>query len=325
MSKVAYIKKKFGASSASIISMAEEICVEYARQGYDLTLRQLYYQFVARGIIPNKDTEYDRLGSIINDARLAGLIDWSSITDRTRNLQARDHFSDPADIINAIAPSYFLDLWNNQENYVEVWVEKEALAGVVAQVANRWDVPYFSCRGYVSQSEMRAAGIRLADKLDDHNQAIIIHLGDHDPSGIDMSRDIEERLSLFMTSGTHYPADEDDIHEIKNQQEDLRTYNLVVDRIALNMDQIRTYNPPPNPAKLTDSRCADYIGRFGDQSWELDALSPLQMDELISDAIQGYLDIDTWNKDLARQTAERQELVELSTRWADVSAFLKEG
>jgi hypothetical protein len=160
--KISYISKSFRADTLKIIQQAEAICDDYARQGYDLTLRQLYYQFVAKGLIPNKDTEYDRLGSIINDARLAGLLDWEHITDRTRNLASWIQFENPAECIEDAASSYGIDLWEDQENRVEVWVEKEALAGVVSQVASRFAVPYFSCRGYVSQSEMHAAGRRLA-------------------------------------------------------------------------------------------------------------------------------------------------------------------
>ena len=101
--KICYVKKDFSATSLATIKRANTILVEYARQGYDLTLRQLYYQFVSRGLIPNKDTEYKKLGSVINDARLAGLIDWDHITDRTRNLRSNAHWDTPQDIITACA------------------------------------------------------------------------------------------------------------------------------------------------------------------------------------------------------------------------------
>jgi hypothetical protein len=81
---IKYKDFNFRSASLSVIELANSIIAEYQAQGYDLTLRQLYYQFVARGIIPNSDAEYKKLGSVINDGRLAGLIDWDSITDRTR-------------------------------------------------------------------------------------------------------------------------------------------------------------------------------------------------------------------------------------------------
>ena len=74
---------KFRASSLAIIDQANEIIDEYQADGYDLTLRQLYYQFVARNLIPNSQSEYNKLGTAINNGRLAGLIDWDAIKDRT--------------------------------------------------------------------------------------------------------------------------------------------------------------------------------------------------------------------------------------------------
>src|SRR5512139_1588276 len=161
MPKVCYVPKSFSSNSMSIIEKANEIIAEYARLGFDLTLRQLYYQFVSRALIPNKDTEYKRLGSIINDARLAGLIDWDAITDRTRNLRSLSHWDDPGDIIYSAARSYHINRWEDQEYRVEVWIEKDALVGVIEGVCTDLDIPYFSCRGYTSQSEMWAAAQRL--------------------------------------------------------------------------------------------------------------------------------------------------------------------
>ena len=96
MSKICYVAKRFNRSSTVIIDRANEIIDEYTAQGFDLTLRQLYYQLVSRNFIANKDSEYKRLGSIISDARLAGLIDWQAIIDRTRNLRSNGHWKDPS-------------------------------------------------------------------------------------------------------------------------------------------------------------------------------------------------------------------------------------
>jgi len=122
MPKICYEKKRFSESSLAVIKRANQILEEYADQGYDLTLRQLYYQFVSRGLIPNKDTEYKKLGSIVNDARLAGLIDWDHITDRTRNLRKNAHWTSPQEIIDTCAKQFQHDKWRDQKDYVEVWV-----------------------------------------------------------------------------------------------------------------------------------------------------------------------------------------------------------
>lgn len=271
MPKINYVDKRFTDSSLAIIDKANDIIEEYSAQGYDLTLRQLYYQFVSRNLIRNEQKEYKRLGSIINDGRLAGLIDWDTIVDRTRNLQSNGHWDGPKDIVEACASSFQIDKWENQEYRIEVWIEKDALVGVIEGVCRREDVPYFSCRGYTSQSEMWGASQRLLEYEQEgqEQQTIIIHLGDHDPSGIDMTRDIRDRLHLF---GTH----------------------TKVERIALNMDQVKIYKPPPNPAKVTDSRADKYIKKFGDQSWELDALEPATLEDLIVSKIGYYKDVDLW-------------------------------
>lgn len=298
MPKICYVEKAFRDSSLAIIKKANEIIDNYADQGFDLTLRQLYYQFVSRGLIPNSDREYKRLGSIINDARLAGLIDWNHITDRTRNVRANSHWEDPGEIIHSAAHSFAVDKWKDQPYRPEVWIEKDALVGVISDVCNRHDIPYFSCRGYTSQSEMWGAARRLLRHHDDGQEPLILHLGDHDPSGIDMTRDIDERLELFMGG-------------------------LKVNRLALNMSQVEEYDPPPNPAKVTDSRASGYISRFGASSWELDALEPAVIAGLIENAILGIRDEDAWELAVDREAEGKTLLSRASTRWSDLEATLK--
>lgn len=282
MAYIQYKSIKFQSKTLNIIWKADEICRQYAQQGYALTLRQLYYQFVSLDLIPNKQSEYDRLGSIINDARLAGMIDWSHLEDRTRNLQENGHWDTPADIMDSAASSFRVDLWERQPYYVEVWIEKDALVGVIERPCRALDVPYFSCRGYTSQSEMHGAAQRIIARTGEGERpAVIIHLGDHDPSGIDMTRDVGARLADFC-----------EYHGVGKP---------IIERIALNMDQVQQYDPPPNPAKLTDSRATEYIRRHGMSSWELDALRPEVLDALIRTHIESFRDDDLWRQDVVRQ------------------------
>lgn len=297
MPRITYVPKDFSAKSVDIIRTADAICREYADQGYDLTLRQLYYQFVARGLLANKQTEYKRLGAIVNDARLAGLLDWNHVVDRTRNLRGLAHWSSPEDIVSAVAYQYQTPRWDNQPSRVEVWVEKDALTGVIGRTADRYDVPWFSCRGYTSQSELWAAAQRHIRYAKNGQDTVIVHLGDHDPSGVDMTRDIRERLELFGAT-------------------------VSVERIALNMDQVRQYDPPPNPAKLTDSRANGYIAEHGQQSWELDALNPDVLDRLIADAILAHRDDDQWTEDTERMEEDRATLEAASRQWSEVVALV---
>ncbi|MCI0390323.1 MAG: hypothetical protein MOB07_16355 [Acidobacteria bacterium] len=200
MPKECFIERRFSKDSAALIEKANEIIGEYTLQGFVLTLRQLYYQMVARDILPNKTQSYKRLGSILNDARYAGLVDWSALEDRTRNLTGLSHWDDPSDIIESAASSFALDKWEGQSYRPEIWVEKEALAGVVQRAANNNDLSYLSCRGYMSASEMYEAAQRIRGRRRDHGQqTVIVYLGDHDPSGLDMSEgDIPKRFEIFL-------------------------------------------------------------------------------------------------------------------------------
>jgi hypothetical protein len=296
--KIKYKNLKMSPKKLAVIETANAIINEYSAQGFDLTLRQLYYQFVARDIIPNRQSEYKKLGETISDGRLAGLIDWDAIIDRTRNLRSLASWETPQAIIDACAAQFKHDMWENQHNHVEVWIEKDALVGVIAGVCDRWRVPYFSCRGYTSQSEMWAAGRRLRSANRRGKTPIVLHFGDHDPSGVDMTRDIAERLSMFAECSVH------------------------VDRLALNMSQIEQYQPPPNPTKFTDARAEAYVREYGDESWELDALDPSTLADLIENEVRRLTDIAQWEVDEEREQKARTELREISARYDDVVEFL---
>lgn len=285
--KICYQEKRFGALALKKIEIANQIIEEYSAQGFDLTLRQLYYQFVSRDIIPNSQKEYKNLGSVINDARLAGLIDWDAIIDRTRELRKNSHWESPHEIVETAAQQFQVDKWVGQEYRVEVWIEKDALVGIIDGICRKLDVPYFSCRGYTSQSEMHEAAKRLERWYENYDQKIlIVHLGDHDPSGKDMSRDIQDRMNLFNG------------HDM-----------VQVERIALNMDQVRKYNPPPNPAKITDSRAHAYIQEYGNKSWELDALDPKVIAGLITRTVNEYRDEAKFEKRLKLEDKHKRSLL----------------
>lgn len=281
------------------IHIANQIINEYEAQGFKLTLRQLYYQFVARGLRENTERSYQTLGKLISDGRLAGLIDWDAIEDRTRNLRGLSHWESPESVINSAYHSFRLDRWENQPNYIEVFVEKDALIGVIEGVCQRNDVNYFACRGYTSQSEMYSAAQRFALRQDQGKEVHILHLGDHDPSGIDMTRDVQDRLNMF-----------------------LQGMNCDVNRLALNWDQVQAYKPPPNPAKMTDTRFESYRVEYGLESWELDALEPRVISDLIEENILNLRDDILWDETAEREANDKRLLAETSTRWNEVVRFL---
>lgn len=297
--KITYVPKTFRASSLDVIDSANEIVEDYQGQGFTLTLRQLYYQFVARDLLPNTQQSYKRLGSIINDARLAGLIDWSAMEDRTRNVRALSDWDDPAEIVAACASQFRLDKWADQPWRCEVWIEKDALVGVIERACNAHQVPFFSCRGYVSQSEAWGAAMRLKTWTDAGQRVRVIHLGDHDPSGIDMTRDIGERFRVFGV-------------------------RVEVVRIALNMDQVERFEPPPNPAKLTDSRASGYVAEHGYESWELDAMTPAYLDGIVRDAIQEIVDGTRWSAMLEDENEAKAALEAVADNWTAVADYARD-
>ena len=292
--KLELIPKRFQAKSLVVIEQAENIIREYEAQGYKLTLRQLYYQFVARDLIENSQRSYKKLGKTISDARMAGLISWDAIEDRTRNLRSNYHNDSVADALKDSLDHFSLNRWDNQPNYVEVWIEKDALLNVIAPVCERLDVPYFACRGYTSASEMWSAGQRyIHADCDNGKFTHLIHLGDHDPSGLDMTRDVLERIQLFTGCGVD------------------------VKRIALNMDQVEQYTPPPNPTKMTDTRVGNYLTRYGKSSWELDALEPQVISDLLESTITQLIDLDRWQETEHRELQGRSELQSVLTQFQE--------
>ncbi len=290
MPKIEYKVTRFKNAAKTMIDHANEIIEGYMAQDLTLTLRQLYYRFVSENLISNTINSYRSLGYLINEARLSGLIDWLAIEDRSRNLNALPHWNSPSEIIYSAAESYNIDKWEGQKYRVEVWVEKQALEAIIEKAVRPFDCACFACKGYNSQSEMWRSAERFQDYVAMGQIPVIIHLGDHDPSGIDMTRDIKDRLAMFNVP-------------------------IKVNRIALNKGQVRKYKPPANPAKIKDSRAKDYIAKFGKSSWELDALEPKILHDLIQKSIKKYLNMTKFNKQKKKQEKERKKLTKLANDW----------
>jgi len=275
MAKIAYKNYQPQSANARILGCSNSIIEEFQADSFDVTLRQLYYQMIARDLFPDewKDDEgnknnpksYSKFKAIIGNGRLGGLVDWDSIVDRTRKLNRNSHWETPAELIRACAKQFRLDSRKDQYIYIEVWVEKEAMGGVLQSVCPGLDVPYFACKGYDSLSMIWRAAMRFKQE-EESREVVVLYLGDHDPSGIDMVRDIQHRLDMFGCEST------------------------VVQKIALSMEQIREHQPPPSPAKITDSRYESYQRLYGDQAWELDALDPRTLVKLITEKVAEITD-----------------------------------
>lgn len=287
---------RFTDESYAMIQRMNDIIASFTAKGFVLTVRQLYYQLVAQDVIPNSEKSYKRITSLVNDARVSGEMDWDAIEDRTRAFERRQRWDSGREILQASAEGFHMDMWDDQPCRPFVIIEKEALVGVLARVCRQYDVPLLAARGYPSGTVLREfATDDILPNLHDQ-QVVVIHLGDHDPSGLDMTRDLRERIELFA---------EFDKHGIE----------VEVLRVALNMDQIKARKPPPNPAKTTDTRFREYRRLYGDKSWELDALPPEYLVELVETNIANYTDAEKWEARRAHIESVRSRLAKVAEKF----------
>lgn len=299
MSLIQYRKYRPQAGARVVIDQANLIIAEAEADGWSsMTLRQLYYQFVSRGFIPNQVNEYKRLGRIVTDARYGGLISWTAIEDAGRNTFHSIGHQDKKGAASAAANALKLNPWVDQDTYVEVWVEKQALEATIARPASALRAPYMACKGYLSASEAWRANLRYQDAISRGKRPVLLHLGDHDPSGIDMTRDNDDRLYEFLDA------------------------RIEVRRIALNMDQVEQYDPPPNPAKEDDSRFKGYTAQFGDSCWELDALRQNVIGEIITENLRGFIDQEKWDATMRLEEEMKVPLRAMAARWNEVEQLV---
>lgn len=268
------------------LKVINEIIEEYADQGYVLTLRQLYYQLVSRDIIPNLKKEYAKLSGLLVKGRMAGIVDWSAIEDRIRRPFIPYSVDDIDDAIYDTIQQYRLDRQDGQDVYIELWVEKDALSGVLKRITSKYHINLMVNRGYSSCTAMHDAYKRLKMQEDDGKETHILYLGDHDPSGLDMIRDVKERLEEFGV----YPT---------------------VKHIGITMDQIKEFNPPKNPAKITDPRAKWYLKEHGNKSWEVDALDPETLHKIVKKNVEELIDMDLFNEMLIKEEKDKEKLQNL--------------
>lgn len=292
-----YQSFRFTDESLKMISTMRAIIADFVKQGFVLTVRQLYYQLVARDLIPNNERSYKRITSLANDARLAGYIDWDAIEDRTRAFVRRSRWDSGRSILQAVAKQFHMDMWENQPCRPFVIIEKEALVGVLTQVCHKYDVPVLAARGYPSGTVLREFAVEDIIPYAHEQNVVIIHLGDHDPSGLDMTRDLRERIRMFAEADRNH-------------------FDVELVRVALNMEQIEERKPPPNPAKTTDARFANYREQYGDESWELDALPPSYLVDLVETQILSHRDDEAWETREKFVESVRSKLTKVANNFA---------
>lgn len=277
------------------------IVESYLDQNITLTNRQLYYQLVSRDIIPNADEIYKRICTFLTDARYAGLIDWEAIEDRGRTPEKHSEWNNIKSLIESATYTYRLPRWKDQDYYIELYCEKQAMESVLKPVADKYHIYFGVNKGYSSASTMYDLAQRIKEKINEGKRTIILYLGDHDPSGLDMVRDIHKRICEFLTAG-------DECVDVVGDEEENPFFRIVP--LALNMKQIKQYNPPPNPAKITDPRAKWYIKEHGNKSWELDALEPKVLIKIAEVGVQEFIDLEKYDYWIKREKKEKKALEE---------------
>jgi len=344
--------EKWEISKGDLCWSINSIVNRYRNQGYTLTLRQLYYQLVASDVIRNDDVVYKKLSGVLDDLRYSGMIDWSAIEDRGRVPYLPYSADNIPDAMGDIIAAYRLNRMQGQPTYTEVWTEKDAISGILKEVTSEFHVQLVVNKGYSSSSAMHSAYTRFAGKINDGQKVQILYFGDHDPSGLDMVRDVRDRILFFLAEGSqmdmtddmqakfnHYVGHTDvDFFDLANmgwvsEYDVMKRFDsddssdkcatarfmyfinenyFEVVPIGLTMDQIKEFNPPPNPAKISDPRAKWYIEQHGPVSWEVDALRPDVMTGIVRSSILATLDQEMFDKVIERENIDRLKMKEFA-------------
>ncbi len=284
--------KNIRPATRALLGKITAVLDSYQRQGYVLTLRQLFYQLVTQNILENRQKNYGKLSQILGEARMIGAVDWEVIEDRIRVPKFPNEFIDIKDAMETITQVYRRRRWIDQPKYVEVWVEKDALSGVLEPITNEYHVHLLVNRGYSSISAMHDSALRFLSAERKDKECYLLYFGDHDPSGEDMVRDIDHRLAEFGAT-------------------------VDIRKVALTRDQITEYDLPPNPAKMSDPRARGYVDLHGEESWELDALPPNVLVELVRNSLEELLDRGAYDLWLETEEEEKKTMGEFGLEYYD--------
>lgn len=232
-----------------------------------LTLRALFYKLVSKNLLLNNKNNYTKLSRIINNARWKNLLPFDCIEDRIRTNIFPTFYEDVEDLIQTAIQSYETDIWEKQNNYIEILAEKDTLITLFEPIARKYKINLSVCKGYNSLTEIYKLSERFKDK--NNKTHYILYIGDLDPSGLDMDRDIKSRL------------------------EKLNTYPTFI-RVALNINDVKKYSLLPNRIKKQDPRAKKYP--YTD-CWEIDALDPTTLQMILVSRIKELIDSKQWEID----------------------------
>lgn len=249
-----------------------------------MTVRQVFYRLVSLGVIAKSEAEYKQtVGRLLTQMRLDRIIPFGWIADNTRWMRKPTTYGSAEEALHATAKLYRRSVWADQDVYVEVWLEKEALAGVLVEETDPYDVPLMVTRGYPSLSYLHEAAEAIADR---RKPTFIYYFGDHDPSGVDIARNVESRLRQFADEYTE----------------------ITFERVAVRPEQIEAWHLPTRPTKKTDTRSRGFEG----ESVEVDAIPSADLRSLCRQAIEQHLDLDAMRMLEVAEESERTILTRIA-------------
>ena len=264
--------------SLELLEQVQKIMGSY---DFALTLRQIYYQLVAKQIIPNEQRYYKKLSRICVAGRDEGILPEEGFADRLREVDKLSSWVDLNEFMETVRRSYHKDKWQNQDRYLEIWTEKDALRGVLSQVTYQYDVSLMVARGQLSRTAIYEASKRYKTKSD--KECYLFYCGDFDPSGLSIYDSIKKRLGDFGIS-------------------------INFERIALTEEQIEKYKLPSDPGKQSDPNYNKFVSLYGsDMVVELDSLPPDVLRDIIKDCITKNI-----NNGLLAQVQEEEEAEKVS-------------
>jgi hypothetical protein len=264
------------------IEIIEDAIYEALLEDKPMTVRQVFYRLVSNGVIGKTEGEYkSTVVRLLGRMRREGAIPFHWIADNTRWMRKPRTWSSLESMLKRTAEAYRRSVWDNQDAYVEVWLEKDALSGVLYDETEAWDVPLMVVRGFSSITFLHSAAetIQAVGK-----PAHLYYFGDYDPSGLVIPQKIEEDLREFAPDA-----------------------DIVFERVAVTEEQIVDMNLPTRPTKKSDSRSKNFDG----ESVEVDAIPPKVLRQIVSDCITQHVDDGAYDVLLAAEESERSSLMSL--------------
>ena len=266
----------------------KELILDWARQHRPVTVRQIFYRLSTLEAVDKSERGYKVVGRLCTQMRLDGEIPFSYFADNTRWMRRPRTYNTIQEALELTAQTYRKSLWQNQTAAAEIWLEKEALAGVIYPVTSLWDVPLMVVKGYPSVTFLHTAASQMKNDYFHHNRITkIFYLGDRDPSGVDIYRHITERIPEFAPQTP-----------------------VIFQHVAVTPAQVRQWQLPSRPTKKKDSRAKGFEG----ESVELDAIQPSDLRQLVTDCIEKVIDSSQLQQLRAIEKMEKDSVPQLLRR-----------